>query len=204
MDRWLATDSEARRSSGWAISGSSARSAEAEWGRYEAEQESLSRRVALKVLGSPSLLDPKRLARFQRGESGRAAASCQYRPGVWCRRGRRRLLLRHAVHPRCGARRGSRRRATAPSCEVEPAGAGAEVRLPGAHEAGGGLSESVARVLLTARRVRTRNPNRSSAGCDRRMAWNPATSTPRRGPRRSRSRVRTGQAMPGPSLAGSG
>ncbi|AGA26435.1 serine/threonine-protein kinase [Singulisphaera acidiphila] len=33
---------------------------------YEAEQESLSRRVALKVLGSPSLLDPKRLARFQR------------------------------------------------------------------------------------------------------------------------------------------
>ncbi|WP_406696263.1 serine/threonine-protein kinase [Singulisphaera sp. Ch08] len=33
---------------------------------YEAEQESLSRRVALKVLGSPSLLDPKRLARFHR------------------------------------------------------------------------------------------------------------------------------------------
>jgi serine/threonine protein kinase/Flp pilus assembly protein TadD len=39
---------------------------------YEAEQESLERRVALKVLAAPGLQDPKRLLRFQR--EARAAA----------------------------------------------------------------------------------------------------------------------------------
>ena len=41
---------------------------------YEAEQESLGRRVALKLLSAGSLLDPKHVRRFERGEGGGQAA----------------------------------------------------------------------------------------------------------------------------------
>ena len=40
---------------------------------YEAEQESLGRHVALKVLPAHALLEPQRLRRFQREEGGAAA-----------------------------------------------------------------------------------------------------------------------------------
>src|SRR5262249_19607633 len=43
---------------------------------YEAEQESLGRRVALKVLGTPNLLDPQKLRRFHR--EARAAANLHH------------------------------------------------------------------------------------------------------------------------------
>ena len=43
---------------------------------YEAEQESLARRVALKVLGTPTLLDPQKVCRFHR--ESRAAANLHH------------------------------------------------------------------------------------------------------------------------------
>ena len=66
---------------------------------YEAEQASLGRHVALKVLPESAQLRVP-----PRGQGGGAAAPHQYRAGVRRGRGERRAFLRHAVHPRRGAR----------------------------------------------------------------------------------------------------
>jgi serine/threonine protein kinase len=70
---------------------------------YEAEQESLGRRVALKVLSASSLPDPKQVRRFEREEGRGAAAPHQHRTDL--RRGTsgRAPLFRDAVHRRSGA-----------------------------------------------------------------------------------------------------
>ena len=49
---------------------------------YEAEQESLGRRVALKILPHYALLDNQQLQRFQREARRRAASSHEYRACV--------------------------------------------------------------------------------------------------------------------------
>ena len=75
---------------------------------YEAEQVALGRHVALKVL-------PAQLARqgsglealSPRGAGRRPVAPQQHRPRLRGRRGRRLLLLRHAVHPGPGAGQGA-------------------------------------------------------------------------------------------------
>ena len=66
---------------------------------YEAEQESLGRRVALKVLAAHAISDPAGEAVQARGPGGRPVAPYQHRAGV--RRGRAggAPLLRDAVHP---------------------------------------------------------------------------------------------------------
>jgi hypothetical protein len=88
---------------------------------YEAQQLSLGRHVAIKVLPSHALLDPRHLGRFQR--EARSAAKLHHTNivpvfGVGEQDGlhyyvmqfiRWPALLRHAVHPRARARRGSRR-----------------------------------------------------------------------------------------------
>ena len=80
---------------------------------YEAVQESLGRRVALKVLPSPQLqASEKVLSRFrQRGEGGRPVAPYQHRASVRRRRNGRALLLCHAVHRRAGVGLSRTRRA---------------------------------------------------------------------------------------------
>ena len=66
---------------------------------YEAEQLSLGRRVALKVLPFAAALDPRQLQRFQhRGPGGGLPAPHQHRAGLRRRLRARRPLLRHAVH----------------------------------------------------------------------------------------------------------
>ena len=75
---------------------------------YEAEQVSLGRHVALKVLPSGCSATPAR-RRFEREAQGRRqAAPHQHRPGLRRRRARRHAVLRHAVHPGPRARRGDR------------------------------------------------------------------------------------------------
>ena len=67
---------------------------------YEAEQDSLGRHVALKVLPDahrPGLPGPGAVP--PRGAGRGPAAPHQHRAGLRRRRGRRRPLLRHAVHP---------------------------------------------------------------------------------------------------------
>ena len=67
---------------------------------YEAQQVSLGRRVALKVLPFAAAADPAQALcqRFpDRGTSGGPAPSPAYRPGLWRGLQRRRPLLCHAV-----------------------------------------------------------------------------------------------------------
>ena len=82
---------------------------------YEAEQESLGRRVALKVLPAAPLLDPRQVRRFER--EARSAARLHHTNivpvfGVGEHDGH--ALLRHAVHPGAGA--GRRPRGAAGGC----------------------------------------------------------------------------------------
>ena len=95
---------------------------------YEAEQVSLGRRVALKVLPGTSRSDRKTLGAVPpRGAVRGAAAPHQHRAGLRGRPGRRRRLLRHAVHPGPGARPGHRRAAAAPGARASrPARPGPE------------------------------------------------------------------------------
>ena len=66
---------------------------------YEAEQVSLDRRVALKVLPFAAALDPQPAAAVpDRGPGGRPAAPHQHRAGLRGRLRAGRALLRHAVH----------------------------------------------------------------------------------------------------------
>ena len=128
---------------------------------YEAEQVSLGRRVALKVL-------PRHVA--QRRQDARAvpprgprrgpAAPHQHRPGLRGRPGRRRPLLRHAVHPGPGAGPGHRRVAAAPRRPRptrRPGPRRAIARLRGATERGG--EAPTARAATTSRSARS--PGRS-------------------------------------------
>ena len=97
---------------------------------YEAEQISLGRRVALKVLPFAATLDPRQLQRFQ--NEARAAAGLhhtQHRAGL-CRRLRaRRPLLRHAVHR--GPRPGRRDRRQLRAAGRSPGQRRADGRCPG-------------------------------------------------------------------------
>ena len=71
---------------------------------YEAEQVSLGRHVALKVLPTSMLLDVRAKRRFEReAKVGRQAAPHQYRPRLRRRRAGWLAVLRHAVHPGPGA-----------------------------------------------------------------------------------------------------
>ena len=82
---------------------------------YEAEQVSLGRRVALKVLPGQVARRPQGPGAVPpRGQGGGAAAPHQHRAGLRGRPGRRGGLLRHAVHPGPGARPGHRRAGAAP------------------------------------------------------------------------------------------
>ena len=61
---------------------------------YEAQQISLGRRVALKVLPFAAVLDRKLIARF----NNEAQAASEYRPCLFRRPRTRRALLQHAAH----------------------------------------------------------------------------------------------------------
>ena len=72
---------------------------------YEAEQESLGRRVALKVLRSHRLHDPKTLDPLpSRGQGRRPSPSHQHRASLRRGRTRRYPFLCHAIHPGAAAR----------------------------------------------------------------------------------------------------
>ena len=73
---------------------------------YEAEQMSLGRRVALKVLPFAATMDPRQLQRFQNEAQAAASLHHEHIVPVYARRLRaRRPLLRHAVHRRPDAGR---------------------------------------------------------------------------------------------------
>ncbi len=79
---------------------------------YEAEQISLGRRVALKVLPGSRRGRPQGAGAVPtRGEGRGAVAPHEHRAGLRGRTRWRYRLLRHAVHPRPGARPGHRRAA---------------------------------------------------------------------------------------------
>ena len=72
---------------------------------YEAEQVSLGRHVALKVMPRSMLARCQGQAALRaRGQGRRQAASHQYRPGLRLRRAGRHAVLRHAVHSGPGTR----------------------------------------------------------------------------------------------------
>ena len=78
---------------------------------YEAEQNSLGRRVALKMLPSAAALDPPVFAAVpDRGSRGCLPAPRAHRPGARLGRTRRRPFLRDAVHRGGHPRRDHRRR----------------------------------------------------------------------------------------------
>ncbi len=92
---------------------------------YEAEQESLGRRVALKILSAGALVDPKRVRRFER--EAKAAAKLHHTnivPVFGVGRQDGQSLLRDAVHRGAGAGRSAGR--------PPPAAAGQTLGTPGA------------------------------------------------------------------------
>ena len=113
---------------------------------YEAEQESLGRRVALKVLPDAALVRRPAGAAVPAGGAGRgAAAPHQHRPGLRRGPGRRASLLRHAVHPRHGpGRRPGGAAAVA-------AGAGAKSPADRPVSRGAVSAAAVAEAILTGR-----------------------------------------------------
>ena len=119
---------------------------------YEAEQISLGRRVALKVLPFAATMDPKQLQRFQ--NEAKAAASLKHEHivhvyGVGCERGR--ALLRDGVH----------RRAHAGGCDY---GRGEPADQPAPSATGGVGPNSLPRSLtLPARPNGAHRPDRRSS-----------------------------------------
>ena len=99
---------------------------------YEAEQVSLGRHVALKVLPQQAAARrPAEAALRARGEGGGQAAPHQHRAGLRRRRARRAALLRHAVHPGPGPGRGAGRVEAAPARQAgprQPPATGSELR----------------------------------------------------------------------------
>ena len=90
---------------------------------YEAEQVSLGRHVAIKVLPPHALLDRAAAGPLRaRGAVGGQAAPHQHRAGLRRRRARRPALLRHAVHPGPGPGRGPGR-AAPPAAAARKTGA---------------------------------------------------------------------------------
>ena len=155
---------------------------------YEAEQLSLGRRVALKVLPFAAALDPRQLQRFQIEAQ---AAACLHHPHivpVYARRLRAgRPLLRHAVHRRPDPRRRRSRelRRLDGLDDAEPA----RPRRPGR------------RVATDAGRRRARPP----AGADRPTVDPgpippPPRPRPPRRPRRPRPDAATGSSTAQPGL----
>ena len=142
---------------------------------YEAEQESLGRRVALKVLPAGALTDPKQVRRFEReAPVGGAAASHQHRAGLRRRPARGNAFLRDAVHPGPGPRRGPGRAEAAarrPRGEADAAGP----RRPASRPAGQQAAADIARSLVTGRFAAGRAQRRARhrrrhAALDRRRA----------------------------------
>ena len=109
---------------------------------YEAEQVSLGRRVALKVLPLHAGGDRMALERGSpRGAGGGQAAPHQHRAGLRRGPGRRRLLLRHAIHP--GAKsRSDHPRAASPADAGSPEGRAADSGESGFCGCGGLASRS--------------------------------------------------------------
>ena len=165
---------------------------------YEAEQESLGRRVALKVLPGHALLDPRQLARFRR--EARAAARLHHTNivpvfGVGEQDGLHYYVMQFIAGP--VARRGPGGAAAA------AAAAGDRGRGRSARDAGRSAREvsaaDVARSLLTGRfALREPDPGadggetsdgqppptarrctRADSGPDRRVLRRPATAPPR-------------------------
>ena len=93
---------------------------------YEAEQESLGRRVALKVLPGHVARRPQAAGAVPpRGPGRGPAAPHQHRAGLRGRPGRRGPLLRHAVHPRARAWTRSSRSCAGSAARAAPAAAAA-------------------------------------------------------------------------------
>ena len=130
---------------------------------YEAEQVSLGRHVALKVLPpqhAPRRQDPPAVR--ARGPGGGEAAPHQHRAGLRRGRARRDALLRHAVHPGPGPRRGARR-AEAAARGGRPDASRGERRVATSRAATCSAAD-VARSLLTGRFDARRSTERSAAG----------------------------------------
>jgi hypothetical protein len=115
---------------------------------YEAEQESLGRRVALKVLSAGSLLDPKQVRRFER--EAKAAARLHHTNivpvfGVGCQDGHHYFVMQFIAGLDLDAVLEDLRRQRRARSEAGPA----EAAAPEAGRAAGPTAAEVARSLLT-------------------------------------------------------
>ena len=158
---------------------------------YEAEQVSLGRHVALKVLPQHAAARPQAAAAVRaRGAGGGPAAPHQHRAGLRRRRGGRAALLRDAVHP--GAWGWTRSSTSCGGCD-RSRGPRAPGRWPGSRQRSPPAEsvEAVARsLLLTAGGdPASGDPDRSADG---------AGAAPRLGPRPPRAARRRDRRCPGP------
>jgi serine/threonine protein kinase/WD40 repeat protein/tetratricopeptide (TPR) repeat protein len=117
---------------------------------YEAEQEALGRRVALKVLAAGSLPDAQRVRRFER--EARAAARLHHTHivpvfGVGCQDGHHYFVMQFIVGSGLDAVLDDLRRLRRAKSEARPAA----VPAPGAGRADGPTAGEVARSLMTGR-----------------------------------------------------
>jgi WD40 repeat protein len=115
---------------------------------YEAEQESLGRRVALKVLSAGSLLDPKQVRRFER--EARAAARLHHTNivpvfGVGCQDGHHYFVMQFIAGLGLDVVLEDLRRLRRAKAEAGPAAGPAPAAVPAA----GPTAAEVARSLLT-------------------------------------------------------